>query len=305
MIPSVPDGADDFHFPGARSCRRSSRCLQRSTFPRWSGRSWPGGRHRGSWASTCAATSGPGSAGRSWMVRSPPTTPWACTMPGAGRIKTCFSVTGRCADSASGEQLVGQLGSPQLVGSYFTFSDENNYQIWAFLKKCWERGMVYKGHDVMPWCPRCSTGISEHEIVTEGYQEKTHPGVFLRFPLVDRADRSLLVWTTTPWTLTSNVAAAVHPDLVYAVVRQGREELVLAEGTLGALSGDYTVVERLPGSRLVGARYRGPFDDLPPQRGIEHHVIPWKDVGAEEGRGIVHIAPGCGAHDYAVSKRHG
>ena len=217
-----------------------------------------------------------------------------------------LSVQGRSGSvAATAEQLVGQLGSPQLGGSYFTFSDENNYQIWAFLKKCWERGMVYKGHDVMPWCPRCSTGISEHEIVTEGYQEKTHPGVFLRFPLVDRADRSLLVWTTTPWTLTSNVAAAVHPDLVYAVVRQGREELVLAEGTLGALSGDYTVVERLPGSRLVGARYRGPFDDLPPQRGIEHHVIPWKDVGAEEGTGIVHIAPGCGAEDFALSKEHG
>src|SRR5439155_1353198 len=94
-------------------------------------------------------------------------------------------------------------------------------------------------------------------------------------------------------------------DLVYAVVRQGREELVLAEGTLGALSGDYTVVERLPGSRLVGVRYRGPFDDLPPQRGNEHHVIPWKDVGAEEGTGIVHIAPGCGAEDFALSKEHG
>jgi isoleucyl-tRNA synthetase len=207
--------------------------------------------------------------------------------------------------TATAEQLVGRLGSRELGGSYFTFSDENNYQIWAFLKKCWERAMVYKGHDVMPWCPRCSTGISEHEIVTEGYREVTHPGVFLRFPLVDQQNRSLLVWTTTPWTLSSNVAAAVHPDLTYAIVRQGSEELVLAEGTLSVLRGEYTVVDRLPGSRLVGWRYHGPFDDLPPQRGVEHHVIPWKDVGAEEGTGVVHIAPGCGAEDFALSKEHG
>ncbi|MDR7404540.1 MAG: class I tRNA ligase family protein, partial [Armatimonadota bacterium] len=203
------------------------------------------------------------------------------------------------------EQLVGRLGSPEIGGSYFTFSDENNYQIWAFLKTCWQRGLIYKGHDVMPWCPRCSTGISEHEIVTEGYQEITHPGVFLRFPLRDRPGRALLVWTTTPWTLTSNVAAAVHPDLTYVVVRQGDEELVLAEGTLRVLDGPFTVVERLPGSRLVGWRYRGPFDHLPPQQGIDHRVIPWTEVSAAEGTGIVHIAPGCGAEDFALSKEHG
>jgi len=203
------------------------------------------------------------------------------------------------------EQLAGRLGSPELRGSYFTFADENNYQIWTFLKRCFERGMVYKGHDVMPWCPRCSTGISEHEIVTEGYQEITHPGLFVRFPLIGYPRRALLVWTTTPWTLTSNVAAAVHPDLTYAIVRQGGEELVLAESTLHVLQGEYTVLERLPGSRLVGLRYVGPFDDLPPQRGVEHRVIPWKDVGAAEGTGVVHIAPGCGAEDFALSKEHG
>ena len=206
--------------------------------------------------------------------------------------------------SGTVEQLVGRLGS-QLGGSYYTFSDENNYEIWAFLKQCWERGMVYKGHDVMPWCPRCSTGISEHEIVTEGYQEITHPGLFVRFPLIGHPHRALLVWTTTPWTLTSNVAAAVHPDLTYAVVRQNDEELVLAEGTLSVLRGDYTLVERLQGKQLVGMHYAGPFDDLPPQQGVEHRVIPWTAVGADEGTGIVHIAPGCGAEDFALGKEHG
>src|SRR5438128_11459185 len=101
--------------------------------------------------------------------------------------------------------------------------------------------MVYKGHDVMPWCPRCSTGISEHEIVTEGYQEKTHPGVFLRLPLVDRPDRPLLVWPTTPWRVTSNAAAAVHRDPVYPVARPGPDDLALPGGTLGALSDDDAV----------------------------------------------------------------
>ncbi|MDR7543290.1 MAG: isoleucine--tRNA ligase [Armatimonadota bacterium] len=189
--------------------------------------------------------------------------------------------------------------------SYHTLSDENNYTIWHFLKKCWERGMIYKGHDVMPWCPRCSTGISEHEIVTEGYRELTHPGLTVRLPLVDEPGRSLLVWTTTPWTLTSNVAAAIHPDLTYVRVRQGTEEFYLGEGALGMLRGPYAVVETMPGAALIGRRYRGPFDDLPVQQGVEHRVIPWKDVSAEEGTGIVHIAPGCGAEDFDLGKAHG
>jgi isoleucyl-tRNA synthetase len=208
----------------------------------------------------------------------------------------------------SAEQVVGRLGDPEIGGSYFTFSDENNYQIWGFLRRCHERGLVSKGHDVMPWCPRCATGISEQEIVTEGYQEITHPGVFVRFPLVDRPKHSLLVWTTTPWTLTSNVAAAVHPSLTYVRVRQGAEELYLAEGAVGVLRGDYTIVERVPGQQLVGWRYHGPFDtgreDLTVQRGVEHRVIPWTDVTSTEGTGIVHIAPGCGAEDFALSKEH-
>ncbi len=201
-------------------------------------------------------------------------------------------------------QLMARLGDPEIGGSYFTFSNENNYQIWAFLKRCWERGLIYKGHDVMPWCPRCSTGISEHEIVTEGYQELTHPGLFVRFPLIDPPRRALLVWTTTPWTLTSNVAAAVHPRLHYVQVRQGEEELFLEESALAVLRGPYTVVDRMPGERLVGLRYHGPFDDLPRQRGIEHRVIPWDQVSSAEGSGIVHIAPGCGAEDFALAKQH-
>ena len=95
------------------------------------------------------------------------------------------------------EMLVGRLGMPELGGSYFTFSNENNDLIWGFLAECHRRGWLYKGHDTMPWCARCGTGISQHEM-TEGYADRTDPGLTVRFPLLDRPGEALLVWTTTP-----------------------------------------------------------------------------------------------------------
>ena len=189
--------------------------------------------------------------------------------------------------------------------SYHTMSDENNYTIWRFLKTCHERGWVYEGRDVMPWCPRCGTGLSEHEIVTEGYQEIVHPGLYIRFPIERRERESLLVWTTTPWTLTSNVVASVHPDRTYVKVRQDDEVLYLMESRLSVLKGAHEVLERLPGRELVGLRYRGPFDEFPAQHGVEHRVILWDEVSEAEGTGIVHTAPGAGKEDFALSKEHG
>src|SRR6185295_6078843 len=216
------------------------------------------------------------------------------------------------------EMLVGRLGMPDVGGSYFTFSNENNDLIWGFLKECHKRGWIYKGHDSMPWCPRCGTGISQHEM-TEGYQDREDPGLTVKFPLVDRPGESLLVWTTTPWTLTSNVAAAVGPTLRYVRVRQGEDEFWLGKGTLKqALSGPFEVLEERPGSDLVGWVYQGPFDDLPavrdafakgklsePGAAYQHRVVAWTEVGEEEGTGIVHIAPGCGAEDFALAKTLG
>ncbi len=214
------------------------------------------------------------------------------------------------------EMLVGRLGAPEIGGSYFTFSNENNDLIWGFLKECHRRGWLYKGHDTMPWCARCGTGISEMEM-NEGYADREDPGLTIRLPLVDRPGEALLVWTTTPWTLTSNVAAAVGPDLTYVRVRQGQDELWLGKGTLKtALAGPFEVLEERPGSDLVGWRYAGPFDDLPAVRAAfatggpdgapyEHRVVPWAEVGEEEGTGIVHIAPGCGAEDYALGRELG
>lgn len=228
------------------------------------------------------------------------------------------------------EQIIGRLGLPELGGSYFTFSNENNYMIWKFLKKTWEKGWLYRGADVMPWCPRCATGISQHEIVTDGYAELTHRSITLRFPLLEREKESLLVWTTTPWTLTSNVAAAVGPELDYVKVRNfpdGEDEegeiLYLSKGTLSMLQGEYQVLDELKGKELEGWTYSGPFDDLPAAQttggvthleeliaGVQdnaiqaHRVILWDEVGEEEGTGIVHIAPGCGAEDFELGKEH-
>ena len=186
--------------------------------------------------------------------------------------------------------------------SYHTMSDENNYTIWMFLKKCYDRDWIYEGRDVMPWCPRCGTGLSQHEIVTEGYKEIEHPGLYVRFPLVNRERESLLVWTTTPWTLTSNTAAAVNPELIYAKVSQGEEILYLSKDRLASLSGDYKILDKIAGKQLLGLEYVGPFAELPVQEGVKTKVVAWKEVSNNEGTGIVHIAPGAGAEDFALSK---
>ena len=225
-------------------------------------------------------------------------------------------VHGSVRDSA--EMLVGRLGMPDVGGSYFTFSNENNDLIWGFLAECHRRGWIYKGHDTMPWCARCGTGLSEMEM-NEGYADREDPGLTLRFPLVERPGEALLVWTTTPWTLTSNVAAAVGVDLTYVRVRQGDRILWLAKGTLKtALEGPFEVLEERPGADLVGWRYDGPYDDLPAVRAAfatgtrdepgvtyRHRVVAWDEVGEDEGTGIVHIAPGCGAEDFQLGRQLG
>jgi isoleucyl-tRNA synthetase len=217
------------------------------------------------------------------------------------------------------EMLVGRLGMPEIGGSYFTFSNENNDLIWGFLAECHKRGWIYKGHDSMPWCPRCGTGISQHEM-TEGYQDREDPGLTVRFPLVDRPGEALLVWTTTPWTLAANVAAAVGEDIEYVRIKQGQDTFWLAKGTLKQSAvGPFQVLESKPGRELVGWRYRGPYDELPAtskafaagasvvaaDRPYEHVVVAWDQVGEEEGTGIVHIAPGAGAEDFQLGKSLG
>src|SRR5881397_560346 len=181
---------------------------------------------------------------------------------------------------------------------YLTLSDTNIEYIWRFLAETHRRNWLYKGHRSTQWCPRCGTSLSQHEQAGEDkYVELTHPSLFVRFPLVEREGESLVIWTTTPWTLPANVAAAVKEDAEY-----GRRE-----------NGEWVAVARYPderfeetkrGSELVGWRYRGPFDELAAQADVEHRVIPWEEVSLDEGTGIVHIAPGAGAEDFELSRVH-
>ena len=182
--------------------------------------------------------------------------------------------------------------------SYFTFSDTNIEYIWRFLKNIHERGWLYMGHRSTQWCPRCGTSLSKHEQAgDENYEELEHPSLFVRFPLVEREGEALVVWTTTPWTLPANVAAAVKPDAAYG--RNENGDWVSVE-----VFPDREYVERLRGEDLVGLRYHTPFEDLPAQEGVEHRVIPWDEVALDEGTGIVHIAPGAGAEDFELSRVH-
>jgi len=210
------------------------------------------------------------------------------------------------------EKIVERLGSPEWGGSYFTFSTENNETIWTFLKKCFQRGKVYRGHDVMPWSGRAGSAYSQMEIA-DGRKLTTHRSVFVRFPLLDRESESLLVWTTTPWTLTSNVAAAINPDLDYVKLRSkkdgavyyfakdnlefkrldkefkegfGRPEWNWPEGTpklktiaqLFKEQGGYEIDGTVKGAELVGLRYRGPFDDLAAQQMRGEDLVD-KEIG--------------------------
>jgi len=191
--------------------------------------------------------------------------------------------------------------------SYYTMSDINNYTIWLFLKKCYDNGWIYKGHDVMPWCIDCGAAMSQHEIATEGYKEMQHTSIYVLFPLADRQNESLLVWTTTPWTLPANVAAAVHPDFTYVKVKQGDQIYYLVRDRLVevlASKGNYEVLEEMPGSELAGLEFHSPFEELPAQKGVKHPVLVWDEVSAEDGTGIVHIAPGCGKEDFALGREY-
>jgi isoleucyl-tRNA synthetase len=179
---------------------------------------------------------------------------------------------------------------------YYTFSDTNIEYIWRFLKECHGRGWLYKGHRSVEWCPRCGTSLSQHELINS-YAMLTHPSLFVRFPVKGREGQSLVVWTTTPWTLPANVAAAVKPDAEYGLTHEGDWWAV-------ERNPDATFVRRVRGEELVGLEYEGPFDSLPAQQGVVHRVIPWDDVTLTEGTGIVHIAPGCGAEDFELSRVH-
>jgi len=179
---------------------------------------------------------------------------------------------------------------------YFTFSDTNIEYIWRFLAIIAERGWLFRGHRATEWCPRCGTSISAHELAGS-YVEREDPSLTVRFPLLDRPGQAIVIWTTTPWTLPANVAAAVSPTAEYGRLANG--DWVAVERGGGA-----ELEEVVRGADLVGLRYEGPFDALGPAAAVEHRVIGWDEVSLEDGTGVVHIAPGCGSEDFELGKEN-
>jgi len=200
--------------------------------------------------------------------------------------------------------------------SYFTLSDENNYTIWHFLKKCHSMGIIYKGRDSVPWCPRCGTAISQHEMLTENYSEVTHDSVYFKLPIKERPNEYLLVWTTTPWTLPGNVAVAVDEKQRYSLVEGTTgDRFWIAEKLVEKVfdSSYKTIHKTVKGSKLVGIEYETAFDALPRVKekrgGSFHTVVATRDrvlpISMEEGTGLVHVATGAGSEDFALGKKLG
>jgi isoleucyl-tRNA synthetase len=208
--------------------------------------------------------------------------------------------------------------------SYYTMSDENNYIIWHFLKKCYENGWIYKGQESVPWCPRCQTAISEHEILTEDYTEVVHKAIYFKLPLIDdkfnlKKAQYFLVWTTTPWTIPANIALAVNKDLDYVLVEYRNEYYWMVKEAVERLFKDkneYKITMTVKGRDLEGIRYKGPFDDLPAVKDVanknedkfhfvfvtDENILP---VSKDEGTGIVHTAVSAGTEDFKMGKKLG
>ena len=193
-----------------------------------------------------------------------------------------------------------------LKEAYVTFTNDYMESLWWLLRQMWDKGLLYQGFKVVPYCPRCGTPLSDHE-VAQGYDDATDPSVFVRMPLVDDPGTSLLVWTTTPWTLPSNVAVAAGEDVDYVKVERaleegGSEKLILAQALLEKVfrGEEVKVLETFKGKKLKGVRYQPLFTFLPPDKPA-HYVIFGDFVTTEDGTGLVHIAPAFGADDMRVA----
>jgi isoleucyl-tRNA synthetase len=216
------------------------------------------------------------------------------------------------------EQLSARIGYwLDYSDPYITYSNDYIESVWWALATLYRSKLLVRGHKILPYCPRCETTLSSHE-VAQGYQDTEDPSVYLSLELTT-ADGSptgarILVWTTTPWTLVSNVALAVHPTLPYVeLARRGRSEptVILAEARVRAVLGEdyadrWDVVRVWSGSELSKLKYKRPLDWLPYPPGTNHEVIVVEDfVSADDGTGVVHMAPAFGADDYQAGKRHG
>lgn len=193
--------------------------------------------------------------------------------------------------------------------AYVTYTNDYIESVWWILKSLWERDLLYKGYKIVPYCPRCGTPLSDHE-VAQGYTDAIDPSVFVRLPLVEKPGTSLLIWTTTPWTLPANVAVAAGEDIGYVTVEcnlkeGGVERLILAEALLDSVfrGSEYRIIERFKGKKLKGTRYHPLFTFLPLDK-TAHYVVLGEFVTTNDGTGLVHIAPAFGADDMEVSRKY-
>jgi isoleucyl-tRNA synthetase len=207
------------------------------------------------------------------------------------------------------EKMTDRIGFwLDLDDAYWTMSPDYVESVWWILKQIWDKGLLEEDFKVVPYCPRCETALSSHEQHQTGaYRDVTDPSIYVRFPLVDADDTALLVWTTTPWTLLANTLAAVGDDIGYAKVADPQLEgryLIVAEERVEALFGEGTsVVERIPGSELVGKGYRPPFEHVEHSE-RSHRVNHGDFVTTGDGSGIVHLAP-YGEDDMAMLRKEG
>ncbi len=187
---------------------------------------------------------------------------------------------------------------------YVTLEDDYIESVWWSLKQHWEKGRLYEGHKVVPYCPRDGTPLSSHEVAL-GYKDVEDPSIYVRFPLAD-ADEALLVWTTTPWTLPGNRAVAVAPDVTYVRAELGGEVLIVAKALVERVLGEEArVTGEFEGSELVGRTYSGPVFDLSDQEPGAFPIVAGDFVTTEDGTGLVHIAPAFGEDDYRVAAENG
>jgi isoleucyl-tRNA synthetase len=189
--------------------------------------------------------------------------------------------------------------------AYWTLTSDYIQSVWWALSEMWKQGLVYKGFRVAPYCSRCATPLSSHELA-QGYRDNVpDPSVFIRFRLKKDPTTSILAWTTTPWTLPGNVALAVDEDIAYVKVRQGAENLILAEARLGVLDGEFSVIEHMKGSALVGLDYEPLFPYSIPDQGRAHFVVDADFVSTEEGTGVVHTSALYGVDDLRLCQEKG
>jgi isoleucyl-tRNA synthetase len=205
------------------------------------------------------------------------------------------------------ERMTTRMGYWVDLGDAYRTMDRSYVEsVWWSLKSIADQGLLVEDHRVAPYCPRCGTGLSDHE-VAQGYQTVTDPSVYVRFPVTSgplaELGAALLVWTTTPWTLVSNTAVAVNPGVTYVAARTGDEVLVVAEPLLSVLGDDVEVVERFPGTALEHTAYSRPFDWVEIEDA--HYVGVADYVTVESGTGLVHQSPAFGAEDMLVAKKYG